>query len=106
MLACVLGTLVVGVLRAQGQTADGNATFKARCAKCHGDSGKSDATVSRALKVRPLANDAALARMTPDAIVRALKADVKHQGVGALDGLDDDELSAVAIVVKKLASKK
>ena len=38
--------------------ADGAAVFKAQCAKCHGDTGNSDTTIGKAMKVPPLAGDA------------------------------------------------
>jgi hypothetical protein len=37
--------------------------------------------------------------------VRAIKSNAKHQGVGAVVGLDDAELGAVAIYVRELAKK-
>jgi hypothetical protein len=55
--------------------------------------------------VRPLANDAKLARLAPADLVTAIKSNAKHQGVGAVVGLDDAELGAVATFVKGLARK-
>lgn len=100
----LIGVLPVGAVMADGPH-DGVAVFKARCAKCHGESGKTDTAGARALKVRPLANDAELARMAPADIVKAIKSDPKHQGVGAVNGLEDTELEAAAVFVKKLAKE-
>src|ERR1051326_8387107 len=84
----LIGALAVGAAMADGPH-DGAEVFKARCAKCHGESGKTDTGRARALKVRPLAHDAELARMAPADIVKAIKSDPKHQGVGAVRDLDD-----------------
>jgi mono/diheme cytochrome c family protein len=91
---------------AQAGPPDGAAVFSARCAKCHGASGKGDTPQARALKVRPLVNDAELARMTPPEIARAIKSDAKHQGMGSVVDLGDAELEAVAVFVKELATKR
>jgi mono/diheme cytochrome c family protein len=86
--------------------ADGDAVFRARCARCHGDSGRTDTASGRALKVRPLASDAKLARMTPADILKAIKSNPKHRAVGALVDVDDRELGAAAAVVRELAKRK
>ena len=98
-------TLVVGAGAAQAGPPAGAAVFGARCASCHGASGKGDTPQSRALKVRPLVNDAELAQMTPREIAREIKSNAKHQGMGCLD-LDDAELEAVSAFVRKLAGKQ
>jgi hypothetical protein len=56
--------------------------------------------------VRPLVNDAELARMTPPEIARAIKSDAKHQSMGALVDLDDAELEAVAAFVRERAKQR
>ncbi len=102
-LFIVLG---VGAAVAQAGPPDGAAVFSARCAKCHGASGKGDMPEARAPKVRPLVNDAERERMTPPEIARAIKSDAKHQGMGSVVDLDDAELEAVAVFVKELAKKQ
>ena len=78
--------------------------FEKRCARCHGESGKADTPGGRALKVRPLANDTSLAPTSPADIASTIRSDPKHRGVGAVAGLDDADLDAVAAFVKDLAS--
>ena len=82
---------------------DGATIFETRCARCHGDTGKADTSEARALKARPLVNDAELARMTPAEIVSAVKSDLKHQGIVDLNDLTDAELQAAAAFVSELA---
>ena len=103
--------LLIGALGADPAVAEpgpqnGAAVFKARCARCHGQTGKTDGPGARALKVRPLANDAKLARMAPADIAKAIKSNARHQAVGALVDLDDTELRAAAVFVKELAKKR
>lgn len=80
---------------------DGAAVYEARCARCHGERGKTDTSVGRVLKVRPLVDDARLARMTPEEIARLVLSDPKHQGVVDLDPVD---VEAAARFVKRLAA--
>jgi len=105
-IVLLIGALGVGPAVAGSGPQDGAAVFKARCARCHGELGKTDTVGARALKVRPLANDAKLAQMAPADIVKAIKSDPKHQGLDAVVGLDDTELGAAAIFVKQLAKKR
>jgi mono/diheme cytochrome c family protein len=100
-----IGALAVGSAVAESGPPDGAAIFQARCARCHGESGKTDTAGARALKVSPLANDAKLARLAPPDIVKAITSNAKHQSLGAVADLDDTELGAVAIYVKELARK-
>ena|SRR5215831_10257747 len=100
----VVGALWLAAV-AKGESLDGAAVFRSRCARCHGESGKTDTSAARALKVRPLFNDPELARMTPDEIVRLVKSDAKHHNVGAAAGIDDAELRAAAEFVKQLAKR-
>lgn len=85
---------------------DGATVFKERCAKCHGESGRSDTADARALKVRPLIDDAAIAARSPADIVRIIKEDSRHRGLESLSGVDDAQLGAAAAFVKGLAKKK
>jgi mono/diheme cytochrome c family protein len=101
----LIGALGVGPAVAEPPP-DGAAVFKTRCARCHGESGKTDTPDARALKVRPLANDAKLARMAPGDIVQAIKSNAKHQSAGAVIDVDDTELGAVAVFVKELAKRR
>lgn len=87
---------------ARGRCEPGEAVFKARCARCHGETGKTDTPDARALKVAPLVNDARIAAMTPAEIVELVKSDPKHRGV--VD-LQDADLEGAAVFVKTLAAR-
>jgi mono/diheme cytochrome c family protein len=96
----------MGPALAEPGAPDGAAVFEARCARCHGGSGRSDTTDARALKVRPLVDDREVARMTPAEIVKEITSNAKHHGVGAVTDIDEQELAAVAGFVKELAKKR
>ena len=83
--------------------ADGAAVFTAQCAKCHGDTGKSDTTVGKAMKVPALAGDANVQKMSESDIAARIKGNAKHPPT--IKGLSDDEINAVAAYVKQLAGK-
>jgi hypothetical protein len=44
--------------------------------------------------------------MTPADIVQIIKSNPKHVGMGAVTDLDDSELRAAAVFVKKLAGER
>jgi mono/diheme cytochrome c family protein len=98
--------LAAGTAPAAPRPPDGAAVFKARCARCHGESGRTDTASGRVLKVRPLVADDQLARMTVEDIVTAIRTDAKHQAVGALGDVSDRELEAAARFVKELAARR
>ena len=102
----LIGALGAGCAAPEPTPRDGAAVFKARCARCHGDSGETDTSNARALKVRPLVNDAKLAQMAPADIGKAIKSNAKHQGIGAVVDLEDADLGVVAVFVKELAKKR
>ena len=100
MLAVVVLWCRLGLAQPPAEN-DGAAVYKARCARCHGESGKTDTSVGRVLKVAPLVDDPRLARMTPEEIARLILSDPKHQGVVELDRND---VEAAAVFVKRLAA--
>ena len=102
----IAATLAGGVGMSCASGPDGGSVFRERCARCHGDSGRSDSVESRALKVRPLVGDAKLAQMAPAEIANAIKSDPKHHSMGALTDLDESALGAAAAYVKKIASER
>ena len=83
--------------------ADGAAIFSAQCAKCHGDTGKSDTTIGKAMKVPALAGDANVQKMSDADVVARIKGNAKHPPT--IKSLSDDDLNAVAAYVKQLAGK-
>jgi mono/diheme cytochrome c family protein len=83
---------------------DGAAVYKAQCAKCHGETGESDTSVGKALKVPAFKGDAKVAGMSVDDIVKAAKGNAKHQSF--ITKLTDDQIGAAAGFAKQLAGGK
>lgn len=94
--------LITGV-GSPATAADGAAIYAAQCAKCHGDSGKADTAVGKAMKVPPLAGDANLQKMSDADVAAKIKENAKHPPT--TKGLSTDDLNAVAAYVKQLAGK-
>lgn len=84
-----------------GFGADGAAVYKAQCAKCHGDSGKGDTAVGKAMKVPSLAGDAKIQKMSTSEIAGVIKSNAKHPA--NVKALSDADVEAVAAHVKQLA---
>lgn len=84
--------------------ADGGAIFKQQCAKCHGDSGKSDTAVGKKMNIPPIAGDGEIAAMSDEDLTKKILASEKHpKGVKNLPAAD---AGAVATFVKQLAVAK
>jgi len=84
--------------------ADGAAIFRTQCAKCHGETGKADTPVSKALKVPALAGDARISGKSVDEIVAMMKANPKHPPT--VKSMSDADLEAAAGHAKQLAAGK
>jgi mono/diheme cytochrome c family protein len=82
---------------------DAAAVYRARCAPCHGTTGRSDTPQSRSLKVAPLVHDASLARATPAEIAARVRADPKHRAVA---DVRDADLEIAARWVRHLAGAR
>lgn len=78
--------------------------FKTYCAKCHGDTGKADSPVGKALGTPALAGDAKVAAMSDADLLAAVKGNAKHAGF--IKSLSDADLTAAAAKVKELAGGK
>ena len=81
--------------------ADGAEIFKANCASCHGQTGKSDTAVGKAKKVPPLAGDAKVQKMSEADVAARIKGNEKHPK--KVKALSDADIAAVATFVKGLA---
>lgn len=99
----LLGAAVLLLSVSAAGAADGAAIFKAQCAKCHGESGKSDTAVGKAMKVPPLAGDANVQKMTDADIAARITGNAKHPA--GVKGLSTDDVTAVAGYVKQLAGQ-
>ncbi|MBM4268867.1 MAG: cytochrome c [Deltaproteobacteria bacterium] len=102
-LVPLLIAAAAGGAHAETLPSDGAKIYAAGCARCHGSGGKSESDEARALKVRPLVDDAVLRRMSAQEIAAAIRSNAKHQGFAAIDGMDGPDLDAVAAFVKRLA---
>jgi mono/diheme cytochrome c family protein len=96
-------TALLLIASSAGSAADGAAIFKAHCAKCHGDAGKSDTAIGKSMKVPALAGDAKIAAMSAPEIAGVIKGNAKHPA--AIKSLSADDVNAVAAFVKDLAGK-
>jgi mono/diheme cytochrome c family protein len=101
----VVAAVLAGSAGAEPMRPDGATVYREQCASCHGERGRSESESARALKVRPLAGDPALARMELGAIVERIRSNAKHRSVGASVDLDDAALSAAAAYVRTLAAQ-
>lgn len=99
----VIGFVAVLFIASAAAAADGAAIYSAQCAKCHGDSGKSDTTVGKAMKVPVLAGDAGVQKMSEADVAARIKGNAKHPPT--VKGLSEADLNAVAAYVKQLAGK-
>lgn len=104
--AFLVGALRIGAAVTDAGAQDAATVYKAWCARCHGESGKSDTPEARALKVRPFVHDPKFAKMALADIVHAIRSNPKHRDMGAMIGLEDSEVGAAAVFVKELASKR
>ena len=99
----MIGTAVVLGLAGSAAAAEGAAVYGAQCAKCHGDTGKSDTTIGKAMKVPALAGDAKIQKASEGDIAALIKGNVKHPP--AVKSLSDDDIKTVATFIKGLAGK-
>jgi mono/diheme cytochrome c family protein len=94
-LLCVVGSAAYA--------ADGATVYKEHCAKCHGDTGKADAALSKAMKVPPIVGDAKIQKMSEAEVAAHIKSNEKHPPT--LKSLSDADINAAAAFVKQLAGK-
>ena len=103
VLRLLIGTAVVLCLAGSASAADGAAVYSGQCAKCHGDTGKSDTTIGKAVKAPALAGDAKLQQASEGDIAALIKGNKKHPPT--VKSLSDDDLRAAATFIKGLAGK-
>jgi mono/diheme cytochrome c family protein len=71
------------------RAADGAAVYKDNCSRCHGDDGKGDTPVGKAMKVKPISGTT----LAAEAIAKFVMESDKHKQVAAK--LSPAELEAV-----------
>jgi mono/diheme cytochrome c family protein len=83
---------------------DGTALYEANCSKCHGADGRADTIVGKAMKAASLVAPKWAEADSADALVAAFRANAKHSPVASK--VSDDDLRAIAVHVRGLASLK
>ncbi len=104
MRTIVMATALLLVAGSTAWAADGAAEFKKSCAKCHGETGMSDTSSGKSMKVPPLVGDEKVAAQSIEELAAAIKETKKHPK--AVKSLGDAELKATAEYAKSLAAKK
>jgi len=84
--------------------ADGTALYETSCAKCHGSDGLAGTPVGKAMKVPSLVDPRWAADDSADALIAAFHENAKHKPVASK--VTDDDLRAIAVHIRTLASKK
>jgi hypothetical protein len=99
----VVGAVTLGAPAGAGAASPAAVeVYMVQCAKCHGQTGKSDTPDARALKVAPFVGDVRLQAMTAADIANAVRANPKHRAVA---DVADADVETAAGYVKELVGR-
>jgi mono/diheme cytochrome c family protein len=105
LIRTLLGAAAVVLIAASSvPAADGAAIYQQQCAKCHGDTGKADTTIGKAMKVPPIVGDANIEKMSESDVAARIKENTKHPPT--IKSLSAEDVDAAAAYVKQLAGGK
>ncbi|GBD25845.1 hypothetical protein HRbin30_01170 [bacterium HR30] len=97
-----LVTIAAGLLLAASSKAlDGEALYKEKCAKCHGETGKGDTPTGKSMKVPSMVGDPKVQDASPEELIKSVRVNKKHKE--PVKKMSDEELQAVVPVIKRLA---
>jgi mono/diheme cytochrome c family protein len=97
------GTLASGTALA----ADGEALYKANCAKCHGDTGMADTTAGKAAKSPKLRGEEKLrGEDVAEVVTKSVRDPKKKKHNTVSKKVTDEDLAAIATFVKVLATSE
>ncbi len=95
-------SLVAGLATLAGGSDAGEELYAANCAKCHGDDGRAQTPVGKAMKATSLVDPQWAAEDSASALVSAFRENSKHKAIAGK--LSDEDLLAIAGHVRQLAS--
>ncbi len=100
-------TIAAGLLVASSAlAADVASNWENHCASCHGPDGRGDTKMGKKLKIKDLTDAVFQASFTDEAAVNAIKVGVKAESgktiMKPIEGLTDDEITALVAHVRSL----
>lgn len=81
---------------------DGDAVYKEKCAKCHGQTGKGDTPTGKSMKVPSMVGDPKVIEASAEELMKKIRENKKHKE--PVKKMSDEELQAVIPVIKRLAA--
>jgi mono/diheme cytochrome c family protein len=90
---------------ASSARADGKATYEAKCAKCHGQTGLADTKTGKAAKAKKFQGDEKLmGDDVADVVLKSVRDPEKKKHRQVAKKVTDEELAAIALYVRTLAT--